>query len=221
MISVIICAKNESSGIVEVINACSPHCDELIVIDGHSVDNTRELAEKAGARVFKDNGKGKGDGIRTGIDVAKGDILVFIDADLSHEANDIPMLIKPISDHQYDLVVASRKLGGSDELHGSISEFIRLLGSGIITLTINYRFGVRLTDSQNGFRAVKRSVAQKLQLKENIFTIEQEMIMKALKMGYKVTEVPSHEYKRKYGTSKIVVHRVAHRYVWTLFKYLF
>jgi glycosyltransferase involved in cell wall biosynthesis len=221
MVSVIVCAKNESSGISEVIAACLPYCDELIVIDGHSEDGTRELAEKAGALVYLDSAKGKGDGIRTGINVAKGDVLVFIDADLSHEACDIPTLVKPISENQCDMVVASRKLGGSDELHGSLSEFIRLIGSGIITLSINYRFGVRLTDSQNGFRAIKRSVAKDLHLTEDIFTIEQEMIMKALKKGYQIQEVPSHEFKRKYGDSQIIIHRVAHRYIWTLFKYLF
>ena len=219
-ISVVICAKNEARGIKEVIDSCKPHCQEVIVVDGHSKDNTREIATANGAVVYLDHGKGKGDGIRTGILKAKGEIIVFMDADLSHESKDIPNLVKPIVEHDFDVVVGSRKLGGSDELHGSLSEFIRLMGSGIITLAINYRFGIRLTDTQNGFRAIRTAVALKLGLKEDIFTIEQEMIMKALKKGFRITEIPSHEYKRKYGNSRIIVSKVAHRYVWTLIRYI-
>lgn len=219
-ISIIICAKNEERGIKEVIDSCKHYGAEIIVVDGHSADKTREIAAANGAIVYLDHGKGKGDGIRTGIEHAKSDIVVFMDADLSHESKDIPALVKPIIEQNFDMVVGSRKLGGSDELHGSLSEFIRLTGSGIITLAINYRFGVRLTDTQNGFRAIKKAVALQLGLKENIFTIEQEMIMKALKKGFRITEVSSHEYRRKYGNSRIIVSKVAHRYVWTLIKYI-
>jgi len=96
-----------------------------------------------------------------------------------------------------------------------------MVGSDIVTLGINYRFGVDLTDSQNGFRAIKRDVALALDLKENITTIEQEMIIKTLKKGYRMAEVPTHEYARKYGTSCIKVSRVWWRYVYSWFKYLF
>ena len=107
-------------------------------------------------------------------------------------------------------------LGGSDELFGTFSEFIRLLGSMIITLTINYRFNVRFTDYQNGFRAIKTEVAKKINLKSNSTTIEQEMAMKCLQFGYKVSEIPSHEYKRKAGISKINVLKVSHIYILNL-----
>jgi dolichol-phosphate mannosyltransferase len=219
-LTVAICTKNESDGIQEVIESCKPFCNNILVVDGHSTDNTVEKAKACGAAVILDGGKGKGDGIRTAIDYLTDGIIVFIDGDLSHEAKDIPLLAQPIIDGQSDLVIGSRKRGGSDELHGSLGEFIRLTGSGIITLSINYRFGVRLTDTQNGFRSISVKAAKKLNLKEDIFTIEQEMVMKALKKGYRVFEVPSHEYRRKYGNSKIVIHKVAVRYVWTLLKYL-
>ena len=110
--------------------------------------------------------------------------------------------------------------GGSDELHSSATEFVRLIGSEIITMTINYRFGVRLTDYQNGFRAIRRETMLAIRTKERIFTIEQEMAMKALKRGYRLDEVPTHEYRRHHGTSHVVVWRVGHRYVWCLLKNL-
>ncbi|GBD97191.1 MAG TPA: glycosyltransferase family 2 protein [Nitrospirae bacterium] len=220
-ISIVIPTKNEERSIKEIIEQCNPYGDEILVVDGHSRDLTRDIAQEAGARVVLDNRGGKGDGLRVGLKEAKGDIIVFIDADGSHDANDIPEIIQPIIEGKADLVVGSRMRGGSDELHGDIGKFIRIIGSDIITLTINYRFGVRLTDSQNGFRAIRKDVGLKIGLKEDIFTIEQEMIMKTLKHGYKIMEIPAHEYSRKYGDSNIVVWKVAHRYVWCLIKNLF
>jgi dolichol-phosphate mannosyltransferase len=220
-ITVVIPAKNEEQNIADVIRQCKPYCDEVLVIDGHSKDKTKDVAEAAGARVELDGGRGKGDGIRAGIAAARGDIIVFVDADGSHNPQDIPTLTAPVADGKYDMVIGSRMRGGSDELHGDIGKFIRMVGSDIITLSINYRFGVRITDSQNGFRAVRRTAAQAVRLTENIFTVEQEMLMKVLKKGYRVGEVPAHEYCRRHGKSGIVVWKMAPRYVWCLIKNLF
>jgi dolichol-phosphate mannosyltransferase len=217
-VSVIIPTKNEEGYIKQTIKGVSPYADEILVIDGHSTDKTVEYAESMGARVIFDNGKGKGAALRLAAQDAKGDIVVFIDADGSHDPEDIPELLKPILEGKADLVMGSRMRGGSDELHSSLSEFIRLMGSAIITLAINYRFKQQLTDYQNGFRAIKREVMNRIETTENIFTIEQEMSIKCLKNRYKVTEVPTHEYRRVYGKSKIKVWKVAWRYVWCLVK---
>jgi dolichol-phosphate mannosyltransferase len=174
-----------------------------MVVDGHSTDNTREIALKMEARVVTDDGKGKGDGVRVGIQEASGDIVVFIDADGSHDPKDIPRLVRPIQEGRADLVIGSRMTGGSDELHGDINRFIRMTGSHIILLLINYRWNIRLTDVQNGFRAINTQVARKLNLKENSHSIEQEMVMKCAKQGYRLAEVPSHEYERRHGKSTI------------------
>ena len=220
-ISIIIPAIDEEKSIGEIITKCKKFSQDVIVIDGHSEDKTAEIAKNLGAKVYLDNGIGKGDAIRLGIQKSDKDIIVFIDADGSHDPNDIPKLINPIIEGKADHVSGSRMRGGSDELHGDIKKFIRMVGSDIITLGINYKFGVDLTDSQNGFRAIKRQVASSLNLKENITTIEQEMIIKTLRKGYRVMEVPSHEYARKHGTSSIVVSRIWWRYVYSWFKYLF
>lgn len=219
--SIVIPTRNESRTISEIIEGCRPHGDEILVIDGHSTDDTRAIAEELGTRVVLDNGKGKGDGLRVALREARGEVVVFIDADGSHDPADIPKLLQPIRDGQADLVVGSRMRGGSDELHGTISEFIRLMGSGVITQCINFRYRARLTDSQNGFRAIRRQAGLDIGLEEDIFTIEQEMIMKLLKRGYRVTEVASHEYPRRYGESGIKVWKVWHRYVWCLIKGMF
>lgn len=213
-ITAIICAKDEAGTLGGVIDGCGKYASEIIVVDGHSCDQTREVASSKGARVLQDHGLGKGDAIRVGIAAATKDIIVLIDADGSHDPEDIPKLIDPIVQGEADHVTGSRMKGGSDELHGDIGKFIRMVGSDIITLGINYRFGVRLTDSQNGFRALRTDVARMLGTTENITTIEEEMIMNTLKLGFRIAEVPTHEYARKTGQSKIVVSKVAWRYVW-------
>jgi dolichol-phosphate mannosyltransferase len=190
--------------------------DDLLVVDGHSSDNTVTIAQKHGARVVEDNGRGKGDAVRVGLAYVEYPITVFIDADGSHEAKDIPTLVAPIAAGEADLVMASRMLGGSEELFGSLSEVIRLMGSLVISLSINYRYGVRLTDYQNGFRAIRTEVGRTIGLTSDITTIEQEMAMKCLMLGYRVIELPSHEYRRKGGDSKINVMRVGHRYILNL-----
>ncbi len=220
-ISVVIPALNEAATIGEVIEGCLPHADEILVIDGHSQDRTREVAESFGVRVVLDEGKGKGCALRKAPDYVTGDIIVFIDADCSHDPHDIPNVVLPIIKGEADHVSASRLIGGSSELHGGFDEFLRLTGSSFITACINRRFGVTLSESQNGFRAIRRDVMQQLDLKENITTIEQEMIMKTLKKGFRIAEVPSHEHKRKMGYSKISIRKVWFRYVYTLIKYLF
>ena len=220
-VTVAIMARNEEPMMEQLVKECLPHADEVLVMDGHSTDRTREIAKAAGARVELDGGQGKGEAIRRVGDVAEGDIVVFIDADGSHTPQDITKLVTSIKRDEADMVVASRARGGSDEMTGDLPKLIRTIGSHIITLAINYRFKVRLTESQNGFRAIRREVLQKLGLTENIFTIEQEMIMKALKKGYRIDEVPSHEFERQHGVSQINVWKVWHRYVWCVIKNLF
>jgi len=219
-VCVVIPAKNEEAGIHETIELSKAYADRIIVIDGHSTDRTREIAEQSGVEVFLDDGKGKGSAIRQAISLVNEDIIVFIDADGSHNPHDIPRLVIPIIRGEYDHVGGSRTRGGSDELHGDLEKFLRMIGSDIITLSINYRFGVRLTDSQNGFRAIRTTVAKDLDLRENITTIEQEMIMKSLRKRYRVGEVPTFEHARKGGRSKIILRKVWFRYVYSMIKYL-
>ncbi len=215
-ITVVIPAKNEAATIREVIEGCRPHADEILVVDGRSADQTASLAEAAGARVIADSGRGKGAAIRESIGQITGDVAVFIDADGSHDPNDIPRLVAPIIEGKADHVSGSRLLGGSSELHGTFAEFLRLAGSSFITWCINHRFSVQLSESQNGFRAIRADVLRRLRLRENITTIEQEMIVETLRQGFRMAEVPSHEHKRRAGESHIRLSRVWLRYGWCL-----
>lgn len=219
-VTVVIPSKNEAGLIGEIVDSVRPYGD-VLVIDGHSTDATREIAQRHGARVALDGGLGKGQAIRQSLREATTDIVVFIDADGSHEPRDIPALVAPIAAGEADLVIASRGKGGSDELHGTLGQFIRYVGSQLIMLAINYRWNVRLSDSQNGFRAIRREVGLALDLKSNLTTIEQEMLMRALKRGYRVAEIASHEYERRWGTSKVVVWKLWWAYLWSFWRNIF
>jgi dolichol-phosphate mannosyltransferase len=216
-VTVVVPSKNEAGLIGEIVDAVRPYGD-VLVIDGRSTDETREIAQAHGARVVLDAGRGKGQAIRQSLGETDADIVVFIDADGSHDPKDIPALVAPIASGEADLVIGSRGKGGSDELHGTIEQFIRYIGSQLIMLAINYRWNVRLTDSQNGFRAIRRQVAVALDMKSNLTTIEQEMLMLALKKGYRVAEIPSHEYERRWGTSKVVVWKLWWAYIWSFLR---
>ena len=220
-VTLVIPARNEAQNICEVIENSLAYCDELVVVDGHSTDGTRDLAASYGVRVVLDNKKGKGDAIRVGAESATHGIVVFMDADGSHDPADIPYLTEPIKAKKADLVIGSRGRGGSDELHGDVEKLMRMVGSDMILIGINLRWKQKLTDSQNGFRAIRKDVICSLGLIENITTIEQEMTMKCLKQGYRVSEVPTHEYSRKHGDSTISLRRVWFRYIYSFIKNLF
>jgi len=220
-ISIVIPAKNEERTIADIVKSVQQYSDDILVIDGSSADNTAEYAKAAGARVIDIPPIGKGNAICGSIEHIKNQITVFMDADGSHIAEDIPKLVEPILKGKADHVSASRLLGGSDELHGTFDETFRLMGSSFITACINWKFKIKLSESQNGFRAIKTDVLRKLNLKEKITTIEQEMIIKTLKLGYRMAEVPSHERRRFFGESNISLRKVSFRYVYSFIKYLF
>lgn len=220
-VSIVVPTLNEEATLGKVLQNIKKYGDEVIVIDGHSTDNTKKIALQYKVKFIYDNGKGKGAALRQALTIAKFPIVVFIDADGSHKVSDIPKLVKPIRNNQAELVIASRMTGGSDELFSNFFEFIRLNGSMIINLAINYRWNVRLSDTQNGFRALLKDVGIYIKLKSNITTIEQEMAMKFLNYGYRVINIPSHEFKRQGGISKINVGKVWLPYVWNMLCHVF
>jgi len=192
------------------------HVDDVLVSDGASTDGTADKAAAAGARVITDTGGGKGRAIRNAVKHLESEVCVFMDADCSHDPDDIPKLAAPILEGRADHVSGSRLLGGSSELHGGFDEWARLAGSSFITACINWRYGVRLSDSQNGFRAIRTDVLKSLKLRSRHTTIEQEMIVATLRAGKTVSEVPTHEHPRKAGSSHISVWRDGPSYVLSL-----
>jgi dolichol-phosphate mannosyltransferase len=219
-ITVVIPAKDEAATIADVVRGALRHSDEVLVVDGASRDGTGDRALTAGARLLEDSGRGKGRAIRSAIPHLQREVTVLMDADGSHHPDDIPRLVAPIFESRAEHVSGSRLLGGSSELHGGFDEWARLAGSSFITACINRRYGVRLSDSQNGFRALRSDVLRSLHLRSRHTTIEQEMIVETLRRGFRVVEVPTHEYPRRAGRSHISIWRHGPGYVLSLLRLL-
>lgn len=213
-VTIVILARNEEKTIAEAVVNASEWCREVLVMDGCSTDGTASAAQAAGARVVKDNGRGKGAAVRQSLGLVETEFIVFMDADGSHDAHDTPRLVGPLADGSADMCVGSRFAGGSDELSVSIAQLVRTVGNILMNIAINNRWNVEMTDTLNGFRAVRREAALRVGLKENSHTIEQEMVMKILRHGMKVVNAPTHEYKRRFGESHIRIWREWPRFVW-------
>jgi len=210
----VILARNEERTIREVVQSAARFVHEVVLMDGRSSDRTATIAKEAGASVHIDQGKGKGAAIRQSLELVNADVVVFMDADGSHDPTDIPGLALPVVRGETDLCVGSRFAGGSDELSVGFGQLIRSNGNILMNIAINKRWNISLTDTLNGFRAIRRQAALSVGLKENRHTIEQEIVMKMLRHGYKVINVPTHEYERKYGSSHINIWKEWPMFVW-------
>ena len=201
--TVIIPSKNEADNLKILLPILANIKTPIIIIDASDDDKTMKLAKEYKISCYKQKSHGKGGAISEAVTLTKSEILVFIDADCSHDPNDIFRLIEPIENGDADLVIGSRMRGGSDELFSGLREFVRLVGGHIITMMIAKRFNCRLTDSQNGLRAIRAATLRDLQLKQVSFSIETEMCIEALRRGYRVMERRTHEYRRLNGKSNI------------------
>ncbi len=212
----VIPARNEAPTIRNVIESTAHFVDKVYLFDGHSTDGTPDIGVEAGAEVHQDPGLGKGSAIRASLDVCREEVVVFIDADGSHDPSDIPKLAGPVVNGEVDLCVGSRFMGGSDELSVTVGQLIRTIGNISMNIAINERWNVELSDTLNGFRAVRREAALSIGLAENRHTIEQEMVMKMLRHGFRVGNVATHEYAREHGESHINIWREWPLFVWNV-----
>lgn len=202
-VSVILAAYNEAGTIEQVVRGCrehTPNLHEILVVDDGSQDETAQLAEKAGARVVRlSRNGGKGVAIRRGIAEASGEILLFMDADGQDEPREIPMLLNAFAPG-VDMVVGSRFLGRFGD--GAITPLNRLGNQGL-TEVVNRLFGARLTDTQAGFRAVRRRAAQRARLSADRYDIEVDLLLSVLRSGARVVEVPVTRRRRDYGQTHL------------------
>jgi glycosyltransferase involved in cell wall biosynthesis len=201
-VSIVIPAHNERPTIERVVQSSAAAIPgaEVIVVDDGSSDDTYEAAAGAGARVIRlDPNQGKGAALRRGIQAATGEILVFIDGDGQDSPPEIPLLVGAF-EPDVDLVLGSRFLGNFRP--GAITR-MNLAGTRFITFLVNRMFGCRVTDPLAGFRAVRRSSLERIELKAQGYDIEVDLLLRVLRAGGRVVEVPASRSPRPFGASDL------------------
>lgn len=219
-ISVIIAAYNEEKSVGTVIGETMQALDslgapyEIIVVDDGSTDNTARVASTYKTTVISyPKNMGKGYALRKGIQKAQGQIIVTIDADGSHRPKEIPDLVTPLFNGT-DIVAGSRFLGSGSDFTTRINR----VGNFLFNITIASLTGKRVSDSQTGFRAIKKEVLEKMNLTSNGFDIESEITVKGLKNGFKFQEKPITCDRRIYNISRLKIARDGQRIFRTIIK---
>jgi glycosyltransferase involved in cell wall biosynthesis len=191
VISVVIPTLKEGKTIRKVIQDLknsSSYNTEIIVVDGHSNDGTEEIVKEENAEFVTEKRKGYGRAIKTGIDRAKGDIVVIIDADDTYEACAIDRLITPLLKDDADVCLATR-LGGT-LLPGSMPG-MNLFGNRMFTRIYNVVYGQKVTDTQTGFRALTKKTIDHLDLYSDGMGLATVFLTESAKRGFRITEIPT------------------------------
>ena len=193
-----IAAYNEARYVGSIVLQARQYADEVIVVDDGSTDNTARVAELSGATVIRhDENRGKGTAIQSILAEAKKrnpDVLVLLDADSQHDPNEIPVLIKPISEG-FDLVIGSR------EAQKHKTPRYRRIGQKVLLRSTRLASKTNISDSESGFRALSPKAINELDLKARGFAIESEMITRAADKNLKITEVPISNIYTKDGST--------------------
>ena len=197
-VSVIIPVYNEGKTIADLVSkikTCYPDFD-VIVIDDGSIDNTADAAQTAGARVYSHPYNiGNGAAVKSGIRVADGDILVFLDGDGQHDPEDIAELLRYLP--QFDMVVGARSMGDQASLG-------RALANKAYNWFASYVAKFPIKDLTSGFRAVKSNIAKSfVYLLPNTYSYPATITLGVLRGGMSVKYVPIKMRKRKTGKSNI------------------
>jgi glycosyltransferase involved in cell wall biosynthesis len=204
-VSVVIPAKNEARNLEHVFATIPDWVDEIVLVDGHSVDDTVAVAQELypAIRIVHQQGRGKGDALQAGFAEAKGEIIVMMDADGSTDGGEIPRFVAALTTGA-DFVKGSRFAsgGGTDDI-----TFSRHFGNRVLRWLVNRLFGTRYTDLCYGYNAFWAKHLPKLDLDCDGFEVETVMNVRAARAGLVIHEIPSHEHLRLHGMSNLRVIR--------------
>jgi glycosyltransferase involved in cell wall biosynthesis len=201
-ISVVIPTLNEAANLPHVFARLPRGIDEVVIVDGHSVDDTVAVARslRHDVRIVLQDGRGKGNALACGFAAAAGDIIVMLDADGSTDPAEIPQFVEALL-AGHDFAKGSRFTagGGSADITG-----IRRLGNLALSGLVNVLFRTRYSDLCYGYNAFWRHCLPVLSLgQDHGFEIETVINVRIARAGLRVVEVPSVERERLFGESKL------------------
>jgi glycosyltransferase involved in cell wall biosynthesis len=213
-VSVLVPAKNEARNIGWVLERIPVWVDEVVLVDGRSQDRTIEVARaiRPDIVVVQDEKPGKGAAVRAGLSAATGQFVVMLDADGSMDPREIEAFVTLLYDG-HDLVKGSRFAPGGGTADMSV---LRSAGNRALLILANILFGVAHTDLCYGFAAFRRDRVLALDLDAIGFEIETQLFLRATRQGLRVTEAPSFEAPRRFGTSNLNTFRDGWRVLKTI-----
>ena len=200
-ISTVIPARNEASNLQYVLPHIPSIVSEIILVDGHSTDDTIAVAQQLlpTIRIIEQVGEGKGNAIRAGLAASTGDIVVLLDADGSTHPHEIPRFVEALVDGN-DFAKGSRfaKGGGSHDI-----TLLRSTGNYVLRKLVNMLFKAQFSDLCYGYNAFWKHCLNYVEIDCDGFEVEALINIRMHQAGLKIAEVPSFEYQRIHGTSNL------------------
>ena len=213
-VSVVIPARNEAKNLYHVLPYMPSMVSEVILVDGHSTDDTVAVAQQLlpSIRILTQNGKGKGNALRTGFAACTGDIIVMLDADGSADPQEIPRFVEALT-HGYDFAKGSRFLNGGGSYDITL---LRRLGNYALSQCVNILFWTQYSDLCYGYNAFWRSCLDHVEVDCDGFEVETLLCLRMHKTRQRVIEVPSFEHPRIHGESNLHTFRDGWRVLRTI-----
>jgi glycosyltransferase involved in cell wall biosynthesis len=213
--------KNTIEKIVEAVRNAPIQRKEIIVIDDCSGDGTQavlkeRLSQKVDRIIYHPVNRGKGAALRSGFAVATGDIILMQDADLEYSPEDYPALLEPLISGKADAVFGSRFMGGRPH---RVLFFWHMVGNKFLTLLSNLFTNLNLTDMETGYKAFKAPLIKSIQIQEDRFGVEPEIIAKLARAGCRIYEVGISYSGRTYREGKKINWRDGMRALYAIVKY--
>jgi len=202
MVSVVIPTLNEAGNILEVVTTI--HKDlaypkEIIVVDGNSIDGTKEMVKDLDfCRLIIEPRRGYGLALQTGMKNAKGNIIVMVDGDGTYEVRHINRMIAKMVEKDADMVLATRMYDPNKAMG-----LMNFIGNKVITFFYDFFYSQFLSDTQSGFRAISHEAIDKVELNEGDMAYATEMLIQFAKEGYTMVDIPTTYKARKYGKPKL------------------
>ncbi len=202
LVSVVIPTLNEAGNILEAVTTIHKELDypkEIIIVDGNSTDGTKEIVKDTNfCKLIIEPRRGYGRALKTGMNAAKGNIIIMVDGDGTYEVRHINRMLNKMVEEDADMVLATRMYDPNKAMG-----FFNFIGNKIITFTFDFLFSQYLSDTQSGFRAISHEAINNVKLNEGDMAYATEMLIKFQKKGYKMVEVKSTYKIRKYGKPKL------------------
>ncbi len=201
-LTVIVPTKNEEEAIGKVLDELLKvgiPAKNIIVVDGHSTDRTREIASSYNVKVVLQRGRGKADAVKQGIELSATPFVAIIDGDYTYPAKHIPEMLEKIAGNNDCGEIIGARLRGRENIPA-----VNRLGNWVLTRFFNLLFGSRLKDVLSGLYIVRRSLLDHILFETKGFSIEVEIAAHVIGSGYQVCEHPI-EYRKRLGEKKLSI----------------